>query len=64
MECEYRLKAKDNSYLWVDVHATALRDRDGKLLKILGIISDIDQKKKEIIKSQKSGCLRSLSPDF
>ncbi len=20
MECEYRLKAKDNSYLWVDVH--------------------------------------------
>lgn len=61
MECEYRLKAKDNSYLWVDVHATALRDRDGKLLKILGIISDIDQRKKEIIRAQKAAALDPLT---
>ncbi|MFQ7550425.1 MAG: PAS domain-containing protein [Blautia marasmi] len=48
MECEYRLKGRDSSYLWVDVHATALRDMDGKLLKILGIISDIDQRKRKL----------------
>lgn len=60
MECEYRLKGKDSSYLWVDVHATALRDMDGKLLKILGIISDIDQRKKEIIRAQKAATLDPL----
>lgn len=54
MECEYRIKSDDGSYLWVDVHATALRDSEGKLLKILGIISDIDQRKREIIKAQKA----------
>lgn len=53
MECEYRIKSGDGSYLWVDIHATALRDRDNRLLKILGIISDIDQRKREIIKAQK-----------
>lgn len=61
MECEYRLKGKDSSYLWVDVHATALRDMDGKLLKILGIISDIDQRKKEIIRAQKAATLDPLT---
>lgn len=54
MECEYRIKSRDGLYLWVDVHASALRDSEGKLLKILGIISDIDQRKREIIKAQKA----------
>ncbi|WP_125142357.1 sensor domain-containing diguanylate cyclase [Clostridium transplantifaecale] len=53
MECEYRIKSNDGSYLWVDVHASAMRDEDNRLLKILGIISDIDQRKREIIKVQK-----------
>ena len=61
MECEYRLKSRDGSYLWVDVHATALRDGDGRLLKILGIISDIDQRKKEIIKARKAAALDPLT---
>lgn len=53
MECEYRIKSCDGSYIWVDVHATALRGAEGGLVKILGIISDIDQRKREIIKAQK-----------
>ncbi|MCB6608093.1 diguanylate cyclase [[Clostridium] symbiosum] len=53
MECEYRIKSRDGSYIWVDVHAAALRDAEGRLAKILGIISDIDQRKREIIKAQK-----------
>lgn len=52
MECEYRIKSADGCYIWVDVHATALRDSTGRLLKILGIISDIDQRKREILKAQ------------
>lgn len=53
MECEYRIKSCDGSYLWVDVHASALKDGEGGIVKILGIISDIDQRKREIIKAQK-----------
>ncbi|MDO4275422.1 MAG: diguanylate cyclase [Eubacteriales bacterium] len=54
MECEYRLKKIDGTYIWVDVHATALRDEEGRLLKILGIISDIDQRKQEILKAKRA----------
>lgn len=61
MECEYRIKSCDGSYIWVDVHATALRGVEGSLLKILGIISDIDQRKREIIKAQKEAASDPLT---
>lgn len=53
MECEYRLKYRDKGYRWVQAKATALRDDEGKLVKILGIITDIHDQKQEILKSRK-----------
>lgn len=53
MQHEYRIKHCDGRYLWVDVHATTMYDSDGKLLKILGIISDIDKRKAEILETRK-----------
>ena len=45
MQCEYRLKHRNGRYLWVSVNATAIRDLRGRLLKIVGIISDINEQK-------------------
>ena len=61
MECEYRLKKSDGTYLWVDARAAALRDSDGRLLKILGIISDIDGRKQEILAAKKAAVLDPLT---
>lgn len=54
MQLEYRLKTSIGSYLWVIVHATALRDNEGRLLKILGIISDINDRKTAMLEAQKN----------
>lgn len=53
MQHEYRIKHRDGHYLWVDVHATTMYDQKGKLLKILGIISDINERKIEILETRK-----------
>lgn len=49
---EYRIKRIDGQYIWVDVHATTIMDPEGNLLKILGIISDINDRKTEILEAQ------------
>lgn len=61
MQHEYRIKHKDGRYLWGDVHATTLCDSEGKLLKILGIISDINDRKTEILETQRIAKLDSLT---
>lgn len=58
---EYRLRHRDGYYLWVDVHATAMRDSGGNLLKILGIITDINKRKTEILETRKIAALDSLT---
>lgn len=58
---EYRIKHKDGHYIWVDVHATVMRDADGNLLKILGIISDIHKRKTEILETRKMANLDPLT---
>lgn len=64
MKHEYRIKKKDGTYLWVEVHATAIRDESGKLLKILGIIADINSRKQEILEVKKAAVLDSLTGLF
>ena len=61
MQHEYRIKKMDGTYLWVEVHATAIRDSYGSLRKILGIITDIDSRKKEIIEVRKTAVLDPLT---
>lgn len=58
---EYRIKHRDGNYLWVDVHATAIRDTAGKPLKILGIITDIHKRKTEILETRKIASLDPLT---
>ncbi|RGY99437.1 PAS domain-containing protein [Clostridium sp. AM58-1XD] len=61
MQQEYRIKHKDGYYLWMDVHATVMRSPEGELLKILGIISDIHQRKTEILETRKIANLDPLT---
>ena len=61
MQCEYRLKHRNGRYLWVSVNATAIRDLRGRLLKIVGIISDINEQKEEILRAKKDALLDPLT---
>lgn len=61
MQHEYRIRRRDGVYLWVDVHATTLCDSEGNLMKILGIISDINERKTEILETQKIAKLDPLT---
>ena len=62
MQCEYRLKHRNGRYLWVSVNATAIRRFKAARLKIVGIISDINEQKEEILraKGRPAGSLTSL----
>ncbi|MBC8061707.1 MAG: EAL domain-containing protein [Clostridiaceae bacterium] len=42
---EYRVKILDGSYIWVSSRGKALRDSEGKAIKIAGSIADITDKK-------------------
>lgn len=61
MQHEYRIKKSDGSYLWVEVHATAIREPYGGLRKILGIITDINSRKQEIIEVRRTAVLDPLT---
>ena len=43
---EFRLKRPDGSFRWVDGHGTALRDGNGRLVAIEGMLTDITDRKK------------------
>ena len=64
MQCEYRLKYRNKGYRWVHVQATALRDNDNRLIKIIGIITDIHDQKQEILKSRQEAALDPLTGLF
>lgn len=42
---EYRVKTTDASYVWVLCKGKAIRDSDGKVIKLAGSISDISERK-------------------
>lgn len=45
LNCEFRLKTSDGSYVWVLCKGKALRDSEGKAIKLAGSISDISERK-------------------
>ncbi|GCD09932.1 EAL domain-containing protein [Clostridium tagluense] len=45
-ESEFRMKINDGTYIWVYNRGKALRDSDGKVIKIAGSITDITDRKK------------------
>lgn len=61
MQCEYRLKYRNKGYHWVEAKATAIRDSEGTLLNMIGIITDIHERKQEIIESLKEASYDPLT---
>ncbi|MEG2087833.1 MAG: diguanylate cyclase [Angelakisella sp.] len=45
---EIRIQKADGSFLWCRVSATAVRDSQNKLIRVVGIIEDIDDTKREL----------------
>lgn len=57
-EMEMRLKCKDELYRWFHIQGRVIkRDKLGYPLKILGITTDIDQKKRNEFELQKAGLI-------
>ena len=48
VEAEIRIVKVDGEYLWTQLHMTGVLDMDGKLVRIIGRIVDIDKQKKAI----------------
>ncbi len=45
-EIEVRIANSDNQYLWNKIQAAAIRDESGKLVRVIGILQDIDEWKR------------------
>lgn len=43
---EYRWKNIYGDYIWCSLHTATIRDKDGQIVKIVGVITDIDRAKK------------------
>ena len=43
---EFRMRAKDGAYYWLDCRYTPIRDASGRLLEIEGLLTDITERKK------------------
>jgi PAS domain S-box-containing protein len=39
--CEYRIKARDGSYRWVEDHGLPIRDAAGRAIRLVGCVSDV-----------------------
>lgn len=61
MQCEYRLKYREEGYRWVYAQARGLRNQNKELIKILGVITDIHEQKEAILKSQEEAALDPLT---
>jgi PAS domain S-box-containing protein len=42
---EFRMRASDGTYNWLECHYTPVRDAAGRLIEIEGILTDITEKK-------------------
>jgi PAS domain S-box-containing protein len=41
LECQYRIKAADGSYRWVEDRGLPIRDKAGRAIRLVGAVSDI-----------------------
>jgi PAS domain S-box-containing protein len=41
LECQYRIKAADDTYRWVEDHGLPIRDKAGWAIRLVGAVSDI-----------------------
>lgn len=46
-QAELRLRTADRGYIWCRIQATSITDETGRLLRVVGSITDIDREKKE-----------------
>src|SRR6478736_7643458 len=41
IECQYRIKAADGNYRWVEDHGLPIRNKAGRAIRLVGAISDV-----------------------
>ena len=44
LECEYRIKAADGTYRWVEDHGLPIRNKAGRTIRLAGAVSDITRR--------------------
>lgn len=57
LECEYRIRDKSSNYRWVRDQATALRDVDGRVMRLVGAVNDITEVKQARDEAERSHAL-------
>src|SRR5215831_13994348 len=43
-ECEYRIKAADGNYIWIEDHGRPVRNEAGRTIRLVGAVSDISRR--------------------
>ena len=43
--CEYRIKARDGKYRWVEDHGLPIRDAAGRAIRLVGCVSDVSKRR-------------------
>ena len=43
--CEYRIKARDGNYRWVEDHGLPIRDTTGRAIRLVGCVSDVTKRR-------------------
>jgi PAS domain S-box-containing protein len=43
--CEYRIKARDGNYRWVEDHGLPIRDAVGRAIRLVGCVSDVTKRR-------------------
>ena len=44
LECQYRIRAPDGNYRWVEDHGLPIRNKEGRAIRLVGAISDISRR--------------------
>ena len=45
LECQYRIKAADGNYRWVEDHGLPIRNETGRTIRLVGAVSDISHRR-------------------
>lgn len=61
LECELRTRFFTGEYRWFEVVFTAVSNQDGKVVKLLGKLTDIDKEKRHLLELQNSAKLDSIT---